>query len=93
MSGMIKHMRSISTFSLRNNLAEYLEEVGKNENPIIVSRFGKPIAVISPYKKEAVTPSRGFFGFMGKGLNGEKYLEKIRRSKKEGKAVKALRSR
>ena len=59
-------MRTVSTYSLRDNLADYLGEVEKTEVPLVISRFGRPIAIISPYKKEAVPSNKNFFGFLGK---------------------------
>lgn len=86
-------MRTISTYSLRDNLADYLGEVERTEVPLLVSRFGRPIAIISPYKKEAVPSSKKFFGFLGKGLSGEKFLAKTRRSAKEKKLTSKFRSK
>lgn len=86
-------MRIISTYSLRDKLADYLGEVEKTEIPLIISRFGKPIVIISPYKKEVVPTNKSFFGFLGKGPSGEKFLAKTRRSIKEKKLIAKLRSR
>lgn len=86
-------MRTISTFSLRDNLADYLGEVEKTEVPLVISRFGKPIAIISPFKADSFPLNRSFFGFLGKGLSGEKFLAKTRRSAKEKKLTAKLRSR
>jgi len=86
-------MRIISTYSLRDKLADYLGEVEKTEVPLIISRFGKPIAIISPYKKGTVPSYKNFFGFLGKGPTGENFLAKTRRTEKEKELITKLRSR
>lgn len=86
-------MRTISTYSLRDNLADYLSEVEKTEVSLVVSRFGKPIAIISPIKEDLSLLNKSYFGFLGKGLKGEKFLDKVRRSDKEKRLVTKLRAR
>lgn len=86
-------MRTISTYSLRDNLADYLSEVEKTEVSLIISRFGKPIAIISPIKEDFSLPPKSYFGFLGKGSSGEKFLAETRRSEKEKKLVAKFRSR
>lgn len=87
-------MRTVSSYRLRDNLASYLDEIVKTETPLLISRFGKPIAVISPYKKGAsALKIDDYFGFLGKGKTGKKFLSGVRRSKKEKNRIKALRVR
>lgn len=89
----MNHMRVVSTYTLRDNLSNYLESVAKTESPLIISRFGKPIAVISPYKKDKIREAKSYFGFLGKGISGKLFETKIRRSAKERKYVSRLRKR
>lgn len=84
-------MKTISSLTLRNNLSEYLDEVEKYETPLIISRFGKAVAVIKPFKKEEEV-IKPFFNFLGKGITGEKLLKKLRRSAKEKARTKGFRS-
>lgn len=86
-------MRTVSSYSLRDNLSTYLSEIEKSEIPVVISRFGKPVAVISPYKKGILPSRKSYFGFLGKGSSGEKFLAKTRRSDKEKKLITKLRSR
>lgn len=86
-------MKAVSIYELRDDLARYLNSVATTETPIIVNRFGKPIAVIAPYKKERVEVISSFYGFMGKGESGEAYLKRVRRSKREKMAATRLRNR
>jgi len=45
-------MKKVSVYILRDNLASYLDEVKKNEVPLVVCKYNKPIAVIMPPTKE-----------------------------------------
>lgn len=85
-------MKAVSIFDLRDNLADYLASVKRTETPLIVSRFGKPIAVITPFSKETVSFEK-YFGFMGKGDTGEAFLKRVRRSKHEARANKIRRGK
>lgn len=86
-------MRIVSTYNLRENLADYLEKVYKADDSFLISRFGKPVAVIAPYKKTVAFATNDFFGFLGKGLKGSALLGKNRRSPKEKALINNLRSR
>lgn len=76
-------MKTVSSLKLRNNLSNYLDEIEKYETPLIISRFGKAVAVLKPYNKGEL--NKQFFNFLGKGLSGEKFLKKVRRSSRESK--------
>lgn len=75
-------MRMVSIFDLRNKLAEYLSSVVESDSPLVVRRFGKPIAMIVPFDSKSVSIDE-YFGFMGKGESGEAFLKRVRRSEKE----------
>lgn len=83
---------TVSTNTLRSNLSTIIDKVVKNESPLVVSRFGKPFVIISPYK-ESVENYKKFFGFLDSGENGEEFLSRVRRSKKEKEYVKGFRNR
>lgn len=83
--------RTISTYQFRSKLSDYLEEVAEGETPLVVSRFGKPLVVVSPYKKSYVGKIDDYFGFMGGKESGEELVNRVRRSKKEKKRVGSLR--
>lgn len=85
-------MRVISTNKFRDKLAEILTTIAKNDTPYVVSRFGKPLVVVSSYKKNAdKLDYRKFYGFLGKGESGEEFLRRVRRNKKEREYVRLLR--
>lgn len=86
-------MKAVSIYELRDDLARYLNSVATTETPIVVNRFGKPIAVISPYLEDRAKDISSFYGFMGKGESGEAYLKRVRRSKREKLAAARLRNR
>lgn len=86
-------MKTVSIYELRDDLARYLNTVATTETPIVVNRFGKPIAVIGPYRKDHARDISSFYGFMGKGESGEAYLKRVRRSKREKLAAARLRNR
>lgn len=86
-------MKTVSTYVLRDNLSDYLNEVAKTEIPLLISKFGKPIAVISPYKEARLPKIDEFFGFLGKGESGEKFLARVRRSKEEKIRTESLKNR
>ncbi len=83
-------MRMISVFDFRNKLADYLSSVADTERPIIVGRFGKPMAVVVPFNKKIISFD-DYFGFLGKGESGGAYLRRVRRSKREKNAMKIRR--
>ncbi len=65
----------------------------KTETPVIIEKYNIPTAIINPYKKGALPDPCSFKGFLGKGGDGERYLNKIRRSKKEKAYIQKLRNR
>jgi prevent-host-death family protein len=71
-------------------LAGYLDEVVESDRPLVISRFGKPVALISPYKDTGKILAKDFFGFLGKGETGNKFLAKVRRSAREKAYVKSF---
>lgn len=85
-------MRVISTFEFRNKLAEYLDEIYKTDSPMVVSRFGKPLVKIVPYKKEKIDSFDKYFGFMGNDISGTEFENKVRRNKKEKERTILLRN-
>lgn len=85
-------MRAVSTFTLRTNLSRYLEEIVKSDESLVVSRFGKPLVVITPFRSDNKAASSSYFGFLGKGESGETFLRRVRRSRAERKYVAKLRS-
>ena len=75
-------MTSVSVFDFRNDLAMYLDLVGSGDT-VVVKKFNKPVAILSPYKKEKLD-FRRFYGFMGKdGESGEEFVNRVRRSELE----------
>lgn len=84
-------MKIVSSLTLRNNLSNYLDEVEKYETPLVISRFGKAVAILKPYKKEEKS-TIPFYNFLGKGLTGEKTLKRLRRSAKEKIRTKFFRT-
>ncbi|OGM27053.1 hypothetical protein A3D00_05235 [Candidatus Woesebacteria bacterium RIFCSPHIGHO2_02_FULL_38_9] len=86
-------MRVISTNDFRDKLADYIDDVYKTETALVVSRFGRPLVKIVPYKKEEVDDFEKYFGFLkgGNDEDGVSFENRIRRSKKEGEFVKRLR--
>lgn len=85
-------MRVISTFEFRNKLAEYLDEIYKNDSSLVVSRFGKPLVKIVPYKKEKIDNFDKFFGFMGNDISGIDFENRVRRNNKEKERTNLLRN-
>lgn len=85
-------MRTISIYDLRNNLADWLNEVTANDSRLLVSRFGKPIAVISPYSDTDIVNFDRFYNLLSKDETGDKLVNRIRRSNKEKMRTKMLRS-
>jgi prevent-host-death family protein len=86
-------MRVVTTFDFRDNLAEYLDLVVRGDVPVVVSKFGKPLVVISPYKKSDVPEWKEFYGFLGSsGESGKELVARVRRSKEEKSRVNRLRT-
>lgn len=83
-------MRTVSVYRLRGNLAGYLDTIQAEGSSLLISRFGKPLAVIAPYKKENLPRFKEYFGFLGRGINGEAFLKARRRSAKEKAYVLSL---
>ncbi len=84
-------MLIVSTNKFREKLADYLDNIWKDETPLIISRFGKPMWEIKPYTKKA-NDFMKYFGFMGKGEDGEAFVNRVRRNKYERDRVKKLRN-
>ncbi|HBL51998.1 MAG: hypothetical protein A3D24_03170 [Candidatus Blackburnbacteria bacterium RIFCSPHIGHO2_02_FULL_39_13] len=85
-------MRSVNSFNLRNNLSEYLDTVAKTEASFVVNRFGKSVAILSPYKESGFKIEE-YFGFLGKGESGKKFIDRLRRNSKERDRIKKLRGK
>jgi antitoxin (DNA-binding transcriptional repressor) of toxin-antitoxin stability system len=85
-------MKTVSVYELRDHLAYYLGLVEKNQSPIIVEKYKKPTAIISPYKKRGVRDPLSYEGFLGKGISGVEFVNRIRRSKIERDRVRYFRN-
>lgn len=86
-------MKTVSVYKLRDNLSYYLDLVSKNQSSLVVEKYKKPTAILSPYKKGIISDDPlSFEGFLGKGINGVKFVHKIRRSKKEKERIKYFRN-
>lgn len=68
-----------------------MDDVLKNESPLVVKRFGKPLVVVTPFKKGKTDDYKKFYGFLGRGESGVDFENRIRRSKRERDYVKRLR--
>lgn len=89
-------MKKVSTFVLRDKLATYLNEVVETETPIIIHKYGKPIAKIVPYSDEDTKKLHKdldyFYGFLpDDGEDGVAFENRVRRNKIEREYVKKLR--
>lgn len=84
-------MRVISTSDFRDDLASYIEKIVSTGTPLLVGRYGKPLVKIVPTKGKEENFD-DYFGFMGSDTNGKKFVDKVRRSPKEKKAIKKLRN-
>ena len=86
-------MKKTSVYLFRDNLASYLDEVVKTDVPLVVCKYGKPIAVIMPPKKENIDDDFDkYFGFLGKGgETGVEFENRVRRGKKEKEYMKKLK--
>lgn len=85
-------MKTVSVYELRDNLAYYLELVEKNQSSLVVEKYKKPTAIITPYKKRKMIDPLSFEGFLGKGEDGVKFVNRIRRSKVERNRIKYFRN-
>lgn len=83
-------MNTVSVYDFRNDLAGYLDEITESDRPLVISRFGKPVALVSPYQDTGKSSAKNFFGFLGKGETGDKFLAGVRRSPRERAYVKNL---
>ena len=85
-------MKKTNVYLLRDNLASYLDEVVKNDSPLVVYKFNKPIVIIMPARKELINDDIDqYFGFMGHGETGDQFVKRVRRNPKERKYVENLR--
>lgn len=46
-------MQTVSKTQLKSQLLEYLREMEKDKKPFIVTHLGKPVAKISPFRKDS----------------------------------------
>ena len=84
-------MRVVSTNEFRDNLADYLDSIVKDESPIVIKRFDKLLVKVVPYKVGSVNEYKKYFGYLGKGESGVAFENRIRRNKKERIYVADLR--
>lgn len=85
-------MNRVSIFEFRDDLASYIQSVATTENPVVIEKRGKPVAMLVPYKKNAFDYER-YFGFLKGRETGEEYVNRIRRNKRELEYVRKLRDR
>ncbi|MBI4035019.1 MAG: type II toxin-antitoxin system Phd/YefM family antitoxin, partial [Candidatus Chisholmbacteria bacterium] len=45
-------MKNVSVYDFRTNLATYLDLVKSSGANVVVKRFNKPVAMLSPYRKD-----------------------------------------
>ena len=87
----LKPMKTVSVYELRDNLSYYLNLVSKNQTSLIVEKYNTPTVLITPYKKGAVSDDPlSFKGFLGKGEDGVRYENRIRRNRRERERIKKL---
>lgn len=85
-------MKRVNIYLLRDNLASYLNEVAKTGETIVVEKYRKPIAVISPPKKGIIVDDIDeFYGFLGGNETGVEFENRVRRGKKEREYMRKLR--
>jgi prevent-host-death family protein len=84
-------MLTTSIYEFRKNLASYLDEVEGENTKVVIKRFGKPVAVVVAYEQSDEIDTKRYFGFMGKGEDGEKFLARVRRNARELERTKRLR--
>ena len=84
----------VSTKDFRDNLAGYINDIYADKTPLVVGRFNKPLVVVRPFEDtEDSEDFMRFYGFLGNGSDGEKFLSEVRRSKKEKTRTENLRNR
>jgi prevent-host-death family protein len=83
-------MNRASIYIFRDELASYLEQVVKTDTPLVIEKRGKPLVMVTPYKKEKEIDFEKLYGFLGEGEDGETSLKRVRRSKKERDRIKSL---
>lgn len=87
-------MKTVSVYELRDNLSYYLDLVAKNQTTLVVEKYNTPTAIITPFKEGVIrSDPLSYFGFLGKGKSGVRFVNKIRRNKKERERVKRLLER
>jgi len=87
-------MKTVSVFELRDNLSYYLDLVAKNQTSLIVEKYNTPTAIISPFKEGMVRKDPlSYFGFLGSGESGTRFVNRIRRNKKERERIRKLLNR
>lgn len=82
----------VSVYDFRNKLADYLALVAKTERPMVVGRFGKPLVMVAPFDKSSASFDT-YFGFLEGNENGDAFVRRVRRSKRETRALKARRGK
>lgn len=81
----------MSVYDFRTNLATYLDLVKSSGVNVVVKRFNKPVAMLSPYRKDKLDFGP-FWGFMkGRRETGIAFENRVRRSVKEKAWVKRAR--
>lgn len=87
-------IKTVSSFDLRDNLSRYLELVREEETPLLIERYGQPVAIISPFTSDYVkrTNFDDYFGFLAGNETGEEYLKKVRRCPREKKRIESRRA-
>ena len=84
-------MRIVSIYEFRNNLSEYLAELAVSDVPIILRRFGKPMAMVLPYKSADVSVT-GYFGFLKSKTSGAAFVASVRRNSREAAKTEKMRN-
>ena len=86
-------MKTVSVYELRDNLSYYLNLVSKNQTSLVVEKYNTPTVVITPFKEGMIPDDPlSFFGFLGKGEDGVRFENRIRRNKRERERIKRLRN-
>lgn len=80
-------MKNVSVFDFRDNLAKYLSFLARTETPLVVKRYTEPVAIVFPYEDKYFNIDK-YFGFLGGSETGTKFVNRIRRSKKERLFIK-----
>ena len=85
-------MHRVSIFEFREDLASFINSVATTENPVVIEKRGKPVAMLVPYKKNTYDFER-YFGFLGGDETGEEFVNRVRRNRRELEHVRKLRNR